>query len=345
MKGNFSNILVGTLALLLILYLGKALWMPLALSGLCALSIYPATRYLEQKGWKRSLAILPPLLILLILFIAFLILFAWLINDIVHRVIELWPLIQQSLDQLSLQIEASLNISVRQQIDFLTQQINKAKDNAGSLLAFSLMQTASAIVYLVLIPVVVYLMLYHRRKIMQFLISQIPEAYQQVLPSALQKAVYTFYRYLQGIFLVYLLVGILNSAGLAILNIPNAIGFGMLAALLTAIPFVGIILGSIPPLILALTLHNSIWYPLGIIGIFTLVQYLEANLIFPLAVGNRLQMNALAVIIVMLGGALIWGMAGLILFLPALAIFRVVAEEIPALKPWADLIGDKPDAL
>jgi predicted PurR-regulated permease PerM len=52
-------------------------------------------------------------------------------------------------------------------------------------------------------------------------------------------------------------------------------------------------------------------------------------------------MNALAVIVVMLGGALLWGMAGLILFLPALAIFRVIGEDIPPLKPWADLIGDK----
>jgi predicted PurR-regulated permease PerM len=344
MKSSLNNNLLGLLAFILLLYLGKALWMPLAMAGLCALSIYPATHFLEKKGWKKSTAILPPLLILFILFIAFVILFAWLINDIIQRVMDVWPLIHQALDRLSLQIENTLNISVRQQIDFLNQQIQSVKDNAGSMLAFSIMQAGSALVYLILIPVLIYLLLYHRRKLVQFVISQVPQQYQSVIPAALHKAVFTFYRYVQGILIVYLIVGILNTIGLAILNIPNALGFGMLAALLTAVPFVGIILGSIPPLILALTLHDSIWYPLGVVGIFSFVQYLEANLIFPIAVGNRLQMNALAVIVVMLGGALLWGMAGLILFLPALAIFRVIGEDIPPLKPWADLIGDKAES-
>lgn len=347
MQQNQSSLplqLVGLLAFLVLLYLGKGLLMPLAFSILCALSIYPATHFLEKKGWKKSTAIIPPLILLAILFIAFVVLFAWLINDIIRRVIEVWPLIQQSLDRMSLQIENNLGISVRQQLDFLSQQINKLQDNAGQALAFSLMQAASILVYLILIPVMIYLILYHRRKLLLFIVSQVPEVYQTIIPQALHRAVFTFYRYIQGILIVYLIVGILNTIGLALLNIPNALGFGMLAALLTAIPFIGIILGSIPPLLLAITLHDSIWYPIGVVGIFSLVQYLEANLIFPIAVGNRLQMNALAVIVVMLGGALIWGMAGLILFLPALAIFRVIGEDIPPLKPWADLIGDKPEA-
>lgn len=333
--------LPGILSAILLLYLGKDLFIPMAFALLCALSAYPLAHYLEKKGWSRSMAILPPLLLIVLLFGAFATLFGWLINDIIEKIVTLWPQIVMALDKLSLNIESATGISVQQQLEFLAGQITHLKDNAGSALAFSLQQTASLLVYVILIPVLIYLFLYHRSRLLAFLLTQLPETWRPAVPLALRNAVFTFFRYLQGILIVYTIVGILNSAGLALLHIPNALGFGLLAALLTAVPFVGIILGSIPPLVLALTLHDSIWYPLGVVAIFSLVQYLEANLIFPLAVGNRLQMNALSVMVVMLGGGLIWGMAGLILFLPALAIFRVLGTEIPPLKPWADLIGDQ----
>ena len=89
--------------------------------------------------------------------------------------------------------------------------------------------------------------------------------------------------------------------------------------------------------------YNSIWYPLGVVGIFMLVQYLEANLIFPLAVSSRLKINALVTIVVIIAGGIVWGVAGMILFIPFLGILKLVADRTPSLKTLALILGGDSD--
>lgn len=338
---SFLTSPTGILSILIILYLGQDVFIPLSLSLLCALSVYPVVRYLEQKGWSKSMAILPPILAIGILFVSVCMALVWILNDVSQKLPGLWPSIENTLGRLSVWMDTQLGISVQQQLDFIEGQIENLKGKAGSMLIFSLTQTASVLIYIILIPVLIFLQLYHRTRLLKFLISLLPEVYKNIVYPSAHKAVYAFYRYIQGILIVYTIVGILNSLGLWALGIPHALLFGFMAAILTAIPFAGIILGSIPPLILSILMYDSWLYPLGVISIFTFVQYLEANLIFPVAVGNRLQLNALAVIVVMLAGAVLWGGMGLIIFLPALAIFKVIAGEIDSLKPWAVLMGDE----
>jgi len=339
-ESNYKFNLTELLALIVLLYLGSAVFIPLAFAGLCALSIFPAVVFLEKKGFSRSLAIIPPILLLILLMISALGLLYWIVNDISMRLPTLWPLLESSLMKYSQKLEADWNISVAQQIEFIKNQIDYFKNNAGSIFLFSLSRTAEGLVYVILIPILIFFQLYYRKKLLKFLVQKLPESYQSKVYPAAHKAVFTFYRYLQGLILVYISVGILNTIGLWIIGIPDAAVFGFIAAILTAIPFVGIMIGSIPPLVISIVMYESWLYPAGVIATFTLVQYLEANLIFPLVVGNRLQLNPFAVIIVMLSGAILWGASGLIIFLPALAIFKVIAGDIDKLKSWAELLGN-----
>jgi predicted PurR-regulated permease PerM len=87
--------------------------------------------------------------------------------------------------------------------------------------------------------------------------------------------------------------------------------------------------------------YNSIWYPLGVIGIFAFVQYLEANLIFPLAVSSRLKINALVTIVSIFAGAIIWGVSGMILFIPFIGILKLVADRTPSLRTLSVILGDE----
>jgi predicted PurR-regulated permease PerM len=75
------------------------------------------------------------------------------------------------------------------------------------------------------------------------------------------------------------------------------------------------------------------------VAIFAFVQYLEANVIFPLAVSNRLNINALATLVAIITGGIIWGVAGMILFVPFLAIIKLVADHHPKMKIISMLLG------
>jgi predicted PurR-regulated permease PerM len=139
--------------------------------------------------------------------------------------------------------------------------------------------------------------------------------------------------------IVYLMVGILNSIGLLVLGIPHAILFGFIASVLTFIPYVGIMAGSLLPIAIAWITYDSIWYPLGIIGIFAFVQYLEANVIFPLAVSKRLNVNTLVMLIAIFVGGVLWGMAGMILFVPFVGILKLIADHNPKWKTLSLILG------
>jgi len=79
---------------------------------------------------------------------------------------------------------------------------------------------------------------------------------------------------------------------------------------------------------------------MGVVIVFAVVQYLEANLIFPLAVSSRLKINTLVTLLVMFAGGILWGAAGMILFIPFIAIGKLIADEVNPHGTWARVLGN-----
>ncbi|MND63799.1 AI-2E family transporter [Solitalea canadensis] len=158
--------------------------------------------------------------------------------------------------------------------------------------------------------------------------------YKADLHSILEKTIKTYFNYVKGMIVVYIIVGVLNSLGLLLLGIEHAILFGILTAIMTIIPYVGIIVSSLLPISVAWLSTDSLWYPLGVIAVFGFVQYLEANLIFPMVVGAQLNINTWASIIAIIIGGILWGASGMVLSLPLLAILKLLSEHI---KDWKAL--------
>ena len=146
--------------------------------------------------------------------------------------------------------------------------------------------------------------------------------------------------YLKGLITVTIIVGSLNTLGLLALGIDYAIFFGFLAAALLIIPFVGILIGSILPIIMALITKDSPMYAVGVAGVFIFVQFLEGNFITPQVVGSKISINGLVAIIALLLGSALWGIAGMALSLPTVAILKVIFDSVPDLKPFGFLLGE-----
>ena len=140
--------------------------------------------------------------------------------------------------------------------------------------------------------------------------------------------------------IVYLIVGLLNSIGLAIIGIPHPFMFGFIASILTFIPYVGIMISSLLPIAVSWITFDSVWYPLGVVLVFAIVQILEAYVIFPFAVGNRLKINTLVIIIMITAGGILWGAAGMILFIPFISIVKLIADRTDSLKSLSLLLSD-----
>lgn len=327
----------------LLLYFGRDILIPLSFAALISFVLYPVCAWLERKGAGRLTAILLSVALIVILG---LLIIALLISQLVSF-IEEWPALLQkinrSFEDISRFLVDVLGMSRDQQKDLFERLSGESGGNLLPILRSALSASAASALMLFLIPVYAVLILYYRHQWIHVLYRLFPGERQESLQEILLLTIQTYYNFIKGMAIVYLAVGILNSAGLWLLGVPHPVLFGFVASILTFIPYVGIIAGSLLPVTMAWITYDSIWYPLGVVGIFGFIQYLEANVIFPLAVSSRLNVNTLVMLIAIFAGAIVWGMAGMILFVPMVGIAKLIADHNPRWKTVSMILGvEKP---
>lgn len=326
-----SSILKGLQIILVasvLLYFGKTLFIPLFMGLLVAMVMYPVCRRLEARGWTRTMAVTLSVSIVVLLFFSLIFLLYWQLRVF----LEDWPSISQKLDLAFTQLQSwwadQLGIAVKAQASWWQQLSAQVGNLAAPLLRGTLGVTVSTLFILFMTPVFAALFLYHRKVFVRALLQYAGPLYREQLEAVLVEVTETYFRYIKGMIIVYLIVGALNSVGLAALGIPHALLFGMLTAVMTIIPYIGIIVSALLPISAAWISHTSIWYPLGVIGVFSFVQYLEANVIFPKVVAAQLNVSTWATLVAILAGGVIWGVAGMVLFIPFVAILKIMADHM-----------------
>jgi predicted PurR-regulated permease PerM len=126
-----------------------------------------------------------------------------------------------------------------------------------------------------------------------------------------------------------------------VLGINHAILLGVIAGFLNIIPYIGVLIGSLFPIVMALLTKDSIWIAVGALGVCVVVQFLDNNFITPNVVGSSVSINPLATLIVLVIGGMLWGVAGMMLFIPYLGMLKVVLDNVDGLKPFGYLIGEE----
>lgn len=136
------------------------------------------------------------------------------------------------------------------------------------------------------------------------------------------------------------IIAILNSVGLLIIGLKYAIILGVIGALLNVIPYVGALLAIMIYILIALVTKNSISYVFYVVILYTIVQLIDNNWIVPKLIGSKVKINALVTIIAVIVGGALWGISGMFLSIPIIAILKIIFDHIDTLKPWGFLLGD-----
>ncbi|MHB1107848.1 MAG: AI-2E family transporter [Lutibacter sp.] len=341
LKRNLSvlEILQYTVLISLVLYFGKTLFIPLSFSLLISFILYPICKWLEKKGINKMVSILLAISTIFILLGAVTFLFFTQIASFLQEWQTFKVKFSESFVQLCGFLEAKYGINTDDLYELPKNMINGSGSQIfGFLMNMAYSMSMSAF-FLIIIPVFSTLILYYREMLTNVLYKLFPSEKTASIHEILIETIHSYYNFVKGMLLVYLIVGILNSVGLAIIGIPHPIMFGFIASILTFIPYAGIIISSLLPIAVSWVTFDSMWYPVGVILVFAFVQLLEGNIIFPLAVGNRLKINPLVIIIVIIAGGILWGAAGMILFIPFISIIKLIADRSDSLKTLSLLLG------
>lgn len=319
-----------------ILYFAKTLFIPLFFGLLIAMILYPVCKWLEQRRFPRSIAIAVCLLIVTLLFSGIAALLVWQINVFRQDAPELLKKMQVTVHEAEQWLTESFGLT--------TSRMQQGIGNIGGIAKAVIDNTLNMFFMLFLIPVYSALFLYHRRIFVQFLRWMVPGHYLPQLNTVLQKMIAVYFNYIKGMILVYIIVGVLNSIGLLALGIEHAVLFGMLCAIMTIVPYIGIVVSALLPISVAWLSTGSVWYPVGVVGIFAVVQYLEANVIFPWVVGEQLNVSTWAMLVAVIAGGILWGVSGMVLFIPFVALLKISSDYIEGWKPLNILLSRSADA-
>lgn len=341
--GSLLQIILLLLGISLLLHFGAVLFVPLSFGLFIAFALYPFCSWLEQRGLSRYLSISIGLVLVFSLFLALTLLlifqFQQFRNDIPSILQKAKPLLQSFRQYLN----AEWGITTEMLDGWIYQSALSLFNKFGVVLHSLLQSTMSTLVMLLLIPVHAALLLYHRASFAAFVVAVFGWEKSARTRLLLADTVTTYAGFIKGMAMVYLLVGVLNSVGLLALGIRHAVLFGMVTAIMTIIPYVGIVVSALLPITVAFITKDSLLYPLGVIAVFSLVQYLEANIIFPAVVGKQIKLSTWATLIAIVAGGIIWGVAGMVLFVPFAAILKIIAKEIPAWQPLYLLLKREDD--
>lgn len=138
-------------------------------------------------------------------------------------------------------------------------------------------------------------------------------------------------------------LAIFLTLGLLIIGVNYAYVWGPLAGVLNLIPYVGPIIGAIPPLIVA-AIQFKAWMPvIWVLILFLALQNLEGNLITPKLMGDKLNLSPLAILVSVMFWTWLWGAIGILLAIPITASAKVICDHVEALQPIGILLGGKKD--
>ncbi|MFU8860385.1 MAG: AI-2E family transporter [Cyclonatronaceae bacterium] len=332
-------ILAGIIMTIYGMIVAKGILVPLLLSAFFAVILTPACDVLESRKIPRSIsAFLGMLLLIIILsFIGFL------FTNQIRSFGEELPDIQQRVEQLADDThETFLRYSpefIKSRVEDVDFGVANAFDFDISSITLRLISTVGGMTMYFLIPIFIYLFLIYREFIRAFMVSTFSGGDKQRIRNLVEKVKVVIQSYITGMFFVICILAVLNVILLTSLGVKHAILFGVFAAMLNIIPFLGPIFGSVLPAVYALLTMDALWVPFAVIIGFYVIQLFESNLFTPVIVGDKVSLNPLVTIIAILVGGQIWGLLGMILFIPGLAILKILFDEIDGLQPYGFLLG------
>lgn len=324
-----------------ILVYGESLLVPVAFGVLIAMILYPVCTWLEKKGAKRVWAIILALLGVTIIIAGLGVLFsAQLVSmskEFGNFAGKLSEIFQNVIVFFNEQITILPEISKEDLKEKGTKWIESV---SGGLLKGTLSGTGQLLTGMTLCVIYVFLLLLYRSALAKAISNFVPEPKRNSFIEMLHKMRTVGQQYVGGMFLLILILGVLNTIGLLIIGIDYPLFFGFLAAFLAVIPYVGTALGGLLPALFSLMNGDPYWMPIAVVLVFWFIQALEGNFLSPMIVGGNLNINPLAAILALITGGLIWGVAGMILFLPYVAVLKVACDHYEELQPVGMMLKD-----
>lgn len=336
---RINKMLLFAILISIILYFGKEFFVLITFSGFFAMLMTPLSNRLEKRGMSRVFSSIISVLIIVVVIAVVLLLLSAQIANIGKELPQIESKLQAVIADLQYWLSDNLGVSTEQIKDHASSAIG----TAGTIITGFIKGVFTLIGRFILVLVFTFLFLLQRNKYENFVVMLSKEEKRSETDEVINKISKIAHHYLAGRILAVFIIGILYIVGFSIVGLKDGIILSALAALVTIIPYIGALLGGLIPFFMSVidgSLNQSVW----VVIIVLIVNVIDHYFIEPYVVGGSVSISPVFTILILILGGVVWGLAGIILFLPLLGILKIIFENVEGLSPYAYLIGDQKES-
>lgn len=323
-------------------YFASTILMTLIIAVLTAYFLDPVVTWMESWHMPRALGSLLVVLVSL----ALIAVLGWTLVDRIDQFGQDWPQYREPLRSAFVVVEQRLS-TLEAHVSEITpspqagQQIVEVAES-HPVRAAVLSRLGSVSVFLLsatFVPFLLFFMLAAKRQVWHATMQLFPPDQRTQVKEALSDVTQVLRSYLVGTALVGLVLVIASWLFFWIMGLDFPFLTGLVSGLCNLVPYLGVVLSWIPPLLIGLKQYHTIGPFLGMFSVLALFHIVTANLLIPALVGWRVRLNALALTVSLLFWGWLWGPMGLLLAIPITAVLKVICDHVEKLQPVGRWLG------
>jgi predicted PurR-regulated permease PerM len=340
-ESRLAYILLSVVLILGLIYYAQEIIVPIMLALLFAVLLRPVAGFLRKRlRLPHVLSSMTAVFLMIIIVLGIFVFISWQITGIADDWGKIKHNVNIHISNLQQLIHDHFNLSRREQVKMLNDATKDSMTTGKEIVGTTLLSFSDMLLNLVLIPIYTFLFLLYRTHFMKFLSKLVPMKYQLVLEDILATIKISVQSYIVGLMIEMIIVSVLTSIGFMIIGLQYAILLGIITGILNLIPYIGITIAGMLAIIASLTTNTDFSMIFGVIIVNVVVQLIDNNLLVPMIVSSKVEINAFVSIAGIIVGGAIAGISGMFLAIPFIAILKVIFDRIQPLEPWGYLLGD-----
>lgn len=316
---------------------GQGFLVPFTFATILSMVLLPVERKLRKSGISKGFSIFLSDFLLFGFCVGLFFIIGWQIEGITENWPDYRKKLEPKIEQVQEYITEKTGISKEEQVERLKKSQETSGETAISILPGLFTFSGNFL----LVFVYIFFFMYYRTKFKNFILRMVADDQKEMASDILHKASHMSQQYLSGRFIIIIFLAVVYYIGLAIIGIRFALLIGLLAAVLTLIPYIGNIIGVILALAMSLLTDSPMSALIGIIVLFSITQFFESYFLEPYVVGHKVDMNPVVIIVVVVIGGMVWGFAGMFLSIPLLGILKAVFDHVPVLNPLGYMLNEE----
>jgi len=336
---RLSLVLIGILSLGFLVIQGKEVLDPLVFGFLFAILLLPVSGFLERKlRLPRSISSLLSILLL----IAFVGGILYLVGTQISKLSSDWPMLKkqvaQSINNVAGWIEQTVHIDLQSQKNYIEITGKKIMASGTEVVGTTFGAVSSLMLFYVFIMIFTFFILFYRRILFRFVLQAFGHDNEHVVHDIVENIQNILRQYILGLLIEMVVVASVACTAFWMIGIKYAALLGIIVGLFNIIPYLGIFSALLLSVLITFAtgaVSDAIWVGASVLGI----HVVDSNLLLPTIVGSKVRLNALITFLGIILGEMIWGLSGMFLSIPMIAIFKIIFDRIESLKPWGYLLG------